>query len=427
MRIAFLQCFSGISGDMLLGALVDAGVDPTLLQRTAASLDIGAHLSIARADRSGISATKADVETHTAHDHEPQHSHAHAAEHHDHHQHGRSLPVILDLIHRAAIPTEAKQIATRAFELLGAAEARIHNVPVEQVHFHEVGAVDAIVDIVCAAVGCDALGVDEWICSPLNVGGGTVRCAHGTFPVPAPATLELLKDAPLYSSGIEAELVTPTGAALVRALGCRFERFPAMRVEKASYGAGTRNSEAWPNVLRLIIGTGTETAIHLGIPAEAQETVAVLETAVDDLSPQVVGYVTDRALARGALDVYTTPVQMKKNRPGTLLTVLCCPEDATDLRDLLFRETSTLGIRIRQEQREVLPRSIKNICTQWGAVRIKLAQHDGVITNIAPEYEDCRKIADKHDIPLKQVQQEVLRLFQQEQSRSNTAGSTSHD
>jgi uncharacterized protein (TIGR00299 family) protein len=285
--------------------------------------------------------------------------------------------------------------------------------------------VDAIVDIVCAAVGCNALGVDEWICSPLNVGDGMVRCAHGTFPVPAPATLELLKNAPLYSSGIETELVTPTGAALVRALGCRFEPFPAMRVEKTGYGAGTRNPEAWPNVLRLIVGTGSATCEE--IPFAGQETVAVLETAVDDLSPQVVGYVTDRALARGALDVYTTPVQMKKNRPGTLLTVLCRPKDATDLRDLLFRETSTLGIRIHEEQREVLPRSMKNVSTPWGAVRLKLAQHDGAITNIAPEYEDCRNIADKHGIPLKQVQQEVLRLFQQEQSRSNTAGSISHD
>jgi uncharacterized protein (TIGR00299 family) protein len=313
----------------------------------------------------------------------------------------------------------------RAFELLGAAEARIHDVPVEQVHFHEVGAVDAIVDITCAAVGCYSLGVDAWLCSPLNVGDGIVRCAHGTFPVPAPATLDLLQNAPLYSSGIEAELVTPTGAALVRALGCRFARFPAMRVEKTGYGAGTRNPESCPNVLRLIVGTGTATDEEFSIAG--QETVAVLETAVDDLSPQIVGYVTDRALARGALDVYTTPVQMKKNRPGTLLTVLCHPKDTTALRDLLFRETSTIGIRIHEEQREALARTMKNVITPWGTVRLKVAQHDGAITNVAPEYEDCRRIADQHGVPLKQVQQEVLRLFEHEQSRSNTAGPSSHD
>jgi uncharacterized protein (TIGR00299 family) protein len=219
--------------------------------------------------------------------------------------------------------------------------------------------------------------------------------------------------------------VTPTGAALVRALGCRFERFPAMRVEKTGYGAGSRNPESSPNVLRLIVGTGTAT--HEEVPIAGQETVAVLETAVDDLNPQVVGYVTDTALAKGALDVYTTPVQMKKNRPGTLLTVLCHPKDTIELRDLLFRETSTLGIRIHEEQREVLSRKMQNITTPWGAVRLKIAQHDGAITNVAPEYEDCRRIADKHGIPLKQVQQEVLRLFQHEQTRSNTAESTSHD
>jgi uncharacterized protein (DUF111 family) len=198
-----------------------------------------------------------------------------------------------------------------------------------------------------------------------------------------------------------------------------------MRVEKTGYGAGTRNPESSPNVLRLIVGTGTAT--HEEVPIAGQETVAVLETAVDDLSPQVVGYVTDCALARGALDVYTTPVQMKKNRPGTLLTVLCRPKDAAALRNLIFRETSTLGIRIHEEQREALARTMKNITTPWGAVRLKLAQSDGAITNVAPEYEDCRRIADKHGIPLKQVQQEVLRLFEHERSRSNATEALPHD
>jgi len=455
MRIAYLECFSGISGDMFLGALVDAGVPPRLLEETVAALDVGARLAISRVVRSGISATKVDVSvgdekdlpreeywaqkdvTHPErpskgpsppksqppHDHDEAHHHEHDHEHHhDHehpsahdvsqagapsHQHRRGLPEIREIIGKAAINNNAKKTAIAVFEALGAAEAKIHNVPVEQVHFHEVGAVDAMVDIVCAAVGAESLGVDEIICSPLNVGGGSVECAHGSFPVPAPATVELLKGAPVYSSGVQAELVTPTGAAIVKTLARRFSSFPEIKIERSGYGAGSREFPGLPNVARLTIG---ETPMSL--PAKtATESVTVLEANLDDLNPQVFGYVMDRLLEEGALDAFGIPVQMKKNRPGTLLTVLCKPEDANRLTHLIFTETTTLGVRRREEDRQTLARRWENVRTQWGEVRIKIASMNGTVTNYAPEYEDCRRIAAEQHVPLKTVMQEAARAY----------------
>src|SRR5207302_2961391 len=269
------------------------------------------------------------------------------------------------------------------------------------------GAVDAMVDIVCAAVGAEALDVDQIVCSPLNVGGGTVKCAHGTFPVPAPATLELLQNAPVYSSGIDVELVTPTGAAIVRTLATRFGSFPAMKVQKIGYGAGTRDFAGHANVVRLSIGESqTEMAANV-----SHETIAVLEANLDDLNPQVFGYVLDRLLQEGALDVFGIPVQMKKNRPGTLLTVLCQSADAIKLTQLIFAETTTLGVRQRQEVRQTLARRWENVRTQWGEVRIKIASMNGTVTNYAPEYEDCRRIAAEHHVSLKTVMQEATRAY----------------
>jgi uncharacterized protein (TIGR00299 family) protein len=424
---------------MFLGALVDAGVPPTLLQDTVVKLGLGAKLEVSKVMRRGISATKVDVwvdgekdmpreeywakhgtqhaHSHThAHEHENDHSHEHDHSHDHHgsaghkheHQHShRGLKEIRGIIGRASISESAKATAIRIFEALGAAEAKIHNVPIESIHFPEVGAVDAIVDIVCAAVGAEALGVDEIVCSPLNVGGGTVKCAHGMFPVPAPATVELLKDAPIYSSGVQSELVTPTGAALVKTLAKRFGSFPEMRVEKSAYGAGSRDPEGRPNVLRLVIGEG--------IPARSgqttSETISVLEANLDDLNPQVFGYVMDQLLDQGALDVFGVPVQMKKNRPGTLLTVLCKPEDAEKLIQTLFSETTTLGVRRREESRQILARRWENVRTEWGEVRIKIASMNGTVTNYAPEYEDCRRIAAEHHVPLKTVMQEASRAY----------------
>jgi pyridinium-3,5-bisthiocarboxylic acid mononucleotide nickel chelatase len=434
MRIAYLECFSGVSGDMFLGALVDAGVAPQTLEDTVAALNVGARLEVSRVVRSGISATKVDVwvdgkkdlpreeywerqehsHEHSGHEHEYHgHSHSHPGEKSRAgapapHSHGRGLTEIREIISAASISEGAKKTAIAIFEALGRAEAKIHNISIESVHFHEVGAVDAMVDIVCAAVGSEALGVDEIICSPLNVGGGTVKCAHGTFPVPAPATVELLADAPVYSSGIQAELVTPTGAAIVKTLASRFAAFPEMKIARSGYGAGSRDFPGHPNVLRLTVGEATLNALA---EKTASETITVLEANLDDLNPQVFGYVMDRLLEEGALDAFGMPVQMKKNRPGTLLTVLCKPEDASKLTQLLFSETTTLGIRRRDEMRLTLARRWESVDTPWGEVRIKIASMNGTVTNYAPEYEDCRRIAAEHHVALKTVIQEAARAY----------------
>jgi uncharacterized protein (TIGR00299 family) protein len=481
MRIAYLDCFLGISGDMFLGALVDAGVPKQLFEQTVAALNIDARLEISRVKRNGISAIKADVYSHgekdqpreayleqheehsgpahkpeelaRSHIHELEHASAHESEpiallehnyalqgqrpsrtrttsavvdahrdgkaasrEHEHahnhsHEHGRGLNEICGIIRKAAISDGAKTLALAIFEALGVAEAKIHDTTIEKVHFHEVGAVDAMVDIVCAAVGVDSLGVDEIVCSPLNVGGGTVKCAHGTLPVPAPATLELLKDAPVYSSGIQFELVTPTGAAIVKTLAKRFAPFPAMKMEKTGYGAGTRDFVGCANVMRLTIGE-SQPEFTAGIP---RDTITVLEANIDDMNPQVFGYVMDRLLEEGALDAFGLPVQMKKNRPGMLLTVLCRNQDVAKLTDLIFMETTTLGVRQREERRQALAREWVTIATRWGDVRVKVASMNGTVTNYAPEYEDCRRIATECHVPLKSVMQEVLQLYMNRQ------------
>ncbi len=428
MRIAYLDCFSGISGDMLLGALIDAGVSPKIFEQTVEALKVGAHLEISRMNRSGISATKVDVivngekdsprETRrapfdSAQGRSAPHRHG-DHQHHDQHQHGRDLTEIREIIRKAEISEPAKSTAIAIFEKLGEAEAKIHNVPIEKIHFHEVGAVDALVDIVCAAVGAEALGVDEIICSPLNVGGGTIECAHGIFPVPAPATVELLKGVPVYSTGLQAELVTPTGAAIVVTLAKRFSSFPDMKIEKTGYGAGTRDFPGHANVLRITIGemaARQDAGEGARAPQTSQETIAVLEANLDDLNPQVFGYVMDRLLEAGALDVFATPVQMKKNRPGTLLTVLAQPADADKLSQIVFAETTTLGVRRREESRRVLARKWNTVSTRFGDVRIKIASMNGTVTSYAPEYEDCRRIATEQKIPLKAVMNEAMEAY----------------
>ncbi|HEU5339700.1 nickel pincer cofactor biosynthesis protein LarC [Edaphobacter sp.] len=402
MRIAYLDCFAGISGDMLLGALLDVGLDPRVLQDATAALNLGASLTVEKVDRSGISATKVHVmdgvklaEAAAAHGH--QHD-----EHGHQHHHGRHLSAIKKVIESSSLPTEVKVKAVETFELLGASEARIHNVPVEKIHFHEVGAVDAMVDIVAATAGLHALGVEQWFSSPLNVGGGMIDCAHGRFPVPAPATADLLRDVPTYSQHVDEELVTPTGAAIVRALDPTFGPQPAMRVQKIGYGAGTRNPKGFPNVLRLSIGESA---------GAGYGSVAVLETALDDLSPQILAHVAERALALGALDVMSTPVVMKKGRPGTLLTVLAEDAQVAALEDLLLRETSTLGIRIHHERRACLERSHTAVATPYGEIRIKLGSRSGEVLNAAPEFEDCRAAAAQHGVPVKQVQQAAIAAY----------------
>ncbi|WP_109489105.1 nickel pincer cofactor biosynthesis protein LarC [Occallatibacter savannae] len=448
MRIAYLECFSGISGDMFLGALVDAGVPFPLLESTVAALNVGARLESRKVMRGGLSGTKIDVITEEHHEHEHahpvqnhqhehphthshehdhahehshsqghnhQHEHSHEHEHthanetvhsHEHtHQPHRSLSAILDIIKSAPLSDSVKLRATRAFQFLGEAEARIHSMPVEQVHFHEVGAVDTIVDIVCAAVGAEHLKADRWLCSPLNVGSGTVNCAHGTLPVPAPATLALLGDAPIYSSGPAMERVTPTGAAILRMLEVEYTSLPALRVAATGYGAGGRDTPGQPNLLRLLVGE--ESAQQ-----NAPESIAILETVIDDSSPQLIAYVSELLLEAGAWDVYRIPVQMKKGRTGVQLTVLCHPDRVVTLRDLLFRETTTIGLHWRVENKISLAREFKEVQTEWGPVRIKIARWpSGEVANAAPEYEDCRRLATEHSIPLKVITEQARRMF----------------
>jgi uncharacterized protein (TIGR00299 family) protein len=450
MRIAYLDCFAGISGDMFVGAMVDAGVDPRILHEAVAALNLDATIRIEKVDRSGISCTKIHVfdgetlaekgrvsmsrvvsaqghdhhggddaadhnhqrratyqqQTKTQHQHKAgdSHSHKHPLEH----SHGRSLSSIRTIIHAANLAAPVKETALRAFGLLGASEARIHNVDVETIHFHEVGAVDAIVDIVAASAGIHALKIDKWFCSALNVGGGMVDCAHGLFPVPAPATADLLRGLPTYSAHIEEELVTPTGAALIRVIEPSFEPQPTMRVDSIGYGAGTGNPKGFPNVLRIHIGESDEGPVN-------SDTVTVLETALDDLNPQIIGHVAEQALAQGALDVLCTPTQMKKGRPGTLITILCEPAKASAIEQLLFRETSTLGIRVRQEQRVILARAFTTVNTPYGDIRIKTGTlpdaMGGTQTNATAEFEDCRAAAAKHHVPVKTVLQAALNIY----------------
>ena len=447
MRIGYLECFAGISGDMLLGALIDAGVSSDLLLQAANALNIGAELRIHHVDRSGIRSTKVDVlengelseatghnhdhhhdhhhhdrgdQAHShSHDHSHEHTHedgrshshehSHAATEHRHgHTHGRSWAQIRELIRHAPLPEDARDLALTTFELLAQAEAKIHGMPVEDVHFHEVGSVDTITDIVCSAVGLCSLKVDCWHASEINVGAGFVECAHGTFPVPAPATAELLKGIPTYCAGPKKELVTPTGAALLRALKCTYGGPPNLAAESIGYGAGSRNPDRFPNVLRLTLGESRNATIDF---AANTDTVIVLECAVDDATPQVLAHALDLAIENGALDVMAASVTMKKGRLGTLLTVLARPEEADTLEALLFRETTTLGIRRRTEQRAILDRSFVTVETAYGKIRIKVGARQSEAFNAMPEYEDCRRAAREHAVPLKAVTEAAIFAF----------------
>ncbi len=430
MRIGYLECFSGISGDMLLGALVDAGVPFSVLAETAGALHVGARLEMRKVSRGGLAAIKVDVVTAEGprdqgtkgterkqdhgHSHEPhEHDHhdyeGHAHEGHEQHSHEhtphRSLSTILSIIQAAPLKDTVKRRAARAFQLLGEAEAAIHSIPIEKVHFHEVGAVDTIVDIVCAAAGCEALRVDRWMASPLNVGSGTVKCAHGTLPVPAPATLALLGDAPVYAAGTPMERVTPTGAAVLRMLDVTYGTLPAMRVEARGYGAGGRDTPGEPNLLRLLVGEAQE-------EAGGAEPIAVIETVIDDATPQLLAYVSELLLEAGAWDVYRVPVQMKKGRTGVQMTVLSSPEAMPLLRDLLLRETTTIGLRWRLENKLALAREFVEVETEWGKVRMKVARWpSGEVANASPEYEVCRNLARQYGVPLKRVMQEAMRAY----------------
>jgi len=381
MKIAYFDCFSGISGDMTLGALVDAGVELSALEAELRRLNLpNWKISAEKVKRGAIFATQVKVE---------------AAETHHH----RGLTEILRLIAQANLALRIADRATRIFRRLGEAEAKVHQVDIEKVHFHEVGAVDAIIDIVGAAIGFELLGIDEFACSSLDVGAGNVKTAHGILPVPAPATAELLRGSPTYSSGILKELVTPTGAAIATTLATRFGDMAPINLQSIGYGAGSADLAARPNILRLLIGdaVGMEKGERWDLP------VTVIEANLDDMNPQIYGYFVEQALDAGALDVFSTPVQMKKNRPGILVTLLCESASENKLIDLIFRETTTIGVRTHEVRRRTLEREIVPVATPLGEVRMKVSRMNGTMLNAIPEYEDCRQIAAQKGIPLKQV------------------------
>ena len=379
---------------MILGALVGAGADPHQLIDQLKLLRVENYqLIFSQVDRCNLSATRATVQI------GPEHSHRHLAD-------------LLKIIDDSQLNSSVKDRASRVFSLLAEAESEVHNVPVERIHFHEVGALDAIIDIVGACIGFELLGIERFVCSPLHVGSGTVEIAHGRFSVPPPAVLSLLRGAPIYSTEVKGELVTPTGAAIIKAVTREFGTLPPMLVSGIGYGAGTRDCKDFPNALRVVIGETSDVETS-DWPAEDVARLVMLETNIDDMSPQVFGYVMDRAFELGALDCYFTPVQMKKNRPGTLVSILCKPAQQTMLCEMLLVETTTLGVRSYQVERVALQRAIVTVATPYGAIDIKEAGINGRLLRAMPEYEQCRRAAQEAGVTLREVEQSALKAHAQ--------------
>jgi uncharacterized protein (TIGR00299 family) protein len=386
MKTLYFDCFAGASGDMILGALVAAGVSPQELKDQLSLLNVqGYALDFETVNRSGISATYARVQT------APEHANRHLSD-------------ILKIIYGSQLSETVKDRAAKIFSRLAEAESHVHNEPIERIHFHEVGALDAIIDVAGAAICFDLLGIEHFVSSALHVGSGMVEMAHGRFPVPPPAVAELLKGAPFYSTDIKGELLTPTGAAIITTVCSEFGALPQFKLEHTGYGAGTREYEKFPNVLRVLIG---ETL-------DAQRDDAklwMLETNVDDMSPQVFGHVMERAFELGALDCYFTPIQMKKNRPGVLLSILCGEDEREKFMGLLFSETTTLGIRSYPVDRRALERHTVRVETLYGPIDVKVAQLNGHLVKEMPEYEQCRQAARKANVPLRMVEEAVRNAF----------------
>ncbi len=386
MKIAYFDCFSGASGDMILGSLLDAGLSLEHLREQIEKLGLSHYdIGIEKVVKKGIAGSQAMITIDQDH----------------HHHHHRHLSHIWGIINNSSLCESVKKKSCAIFQRLAQAEAQVHQSDVESVHFHEVGAMDAIIDVVGSVIGFNALGIEKIICSPLHVGSGTVECAHGTLPVPAPATAELIKDRPIYSTGIEGELLTPTGAAILTTLSSEFGTMPCMSVKSIGYGAGT-SEPAIPNLLRVIIGETEDKAM-----AYETEQAAVLETNIDDMIPQMYDYLILKMLEMGAMDVFLTNVQMKKNRPGTLLTLVCSLDNVEMFSDFLLRETTTIGLRWRVENRIKAPRKIEILETDYGPVRIKTAKSNEETINVSPEYDDCKHIALEQGIPLKFIIEKV--------------------
>jgi pyridinium-3,5-bisthiocarboxylic acid mononucleotide nickel chelatase len=389
MRVLYFDCFAGLSGDMTVGALLDLGVEFEALQNEIAKLGLsGYRLSASRVKRAGFAATKFDVEVDEAT------------------QPARTFVEIREMIGQSSLIESVKAVSIQIFEKLAEAEARVHGSSVDRVHFHEVGAVDSIIDIVGAAIGFAFLGVEQYIASPLRVGFGFVKAAHGAMPIPAPGTAQLLRGIPIYAGDSEGEFVTPTGAAIVAALCSSFGAMPMMQIEKIGYGAGTRDPKGFPNVARLTLGETRELATE-------EPEITVIETNIDDMNPQAYGFVMDRAFQFGALDVFITPVQMKKDRPGALLTVLCEAKDFDALANLLLAETTTLGVRYYEMKRRTLERVFEIVETPYGKVSVKVARQQNRVLHVQPEYDDCVKLAQEKGVSLIEVQQASLAAYRE--------------
>ncbi len=388
MRVAHFDCFSGISGDMTLAALIDAGVDADAIRRGLDSLGLPLKLNYSTKRRCGIAGTHVEIE-----------APAETAERH--------LPEIEALIGRSALTATQKDLAIRIFRRLGEAEARVHGIPIERVHFHEVGALDSIADIVGSAIGLDLLSVERFSSRSVPPGSGMVKCEHGLMPIPAPATAVLLQGVPLATVPVTGEMPTPTGAAILTTAVTEWIEQPAMTVKKIGHGAGTKDFPDWPNVLRLFVGEADGS--RLPVPSsELQDTVWVLETNLDDVPAEVIGYCMERLFAAGALDVYCIPIQMKKNRPGVLLSVLAPAEKVAELEAIIFRETATFGIRHYPARRHKLQREPATVATPWGEIRGKKGWRDG-LTVFTPEFEDCARVAREQGVPLREVFDAVRR------------------
>jgi len=384
MRIAYFDCFSGASGDMILGSLIDAALSPQRLREELKKLRIPTvHLRVKKVLKGGISATQVMVEG--------------KSEKRSH----RNLKEILRIIDRSSVETEIKEKSKEIFKRIASVEAKIHQTPMEEVHFHELGGLDSIVDIVESVWGIRQLGIEKIHVSKVNVGGGFVKCEHGILPVPAPATLFLMEGKPIYSSGVERELLTPTGAAILTTLSSEFGSMPLMKVERVGYGAG-RDNLPHPNLLRLIIGTSESIS--------GKEKVAVIETNIDDMNPQFYDYVMEKLYAMEVLEVFITPILMKKNRPGHLLTIISPSEKLSSVIKFLLRETTTLGLRWHEEERAKTDREILTQGTPYGKIRFKLAKWEGKVVNLSPEYEDCKRLALEKGVPLKEVFEEAKRV-----------------
>lgn len=392
MTTLYFDCFAGAAGDMILGALIDAGVPFDEVQRALGSLAVdGVSVSVERVLKTGVSSLKFRVRESAAA--------ATAASSHRHYH----LKHIYAAIEKAALGDAAKARATKMFQRLAEAEAAVHHSTLDKVHLHEVGAIDSIIDIVGTAFAMDYLAADHVVVSPVNVGGGMVSTAHGVFPVPAPATVRLLGRVPTYSSGAQMEMLTPTGALILSEYASAFGPMPAMNITSVGYGAGDRDLPETPNVVRVFVGEADDSAPSMR--------VSVLACEIDDMNPQIFGTVMDRLYAEGALEVFYQPVQMKKNRPGTLMTVVCPPQRREALADLVFRETTTIGIRYQEMSRLCLDRELLPVETPYGVVRFKVARKDGRVLNAQPEFDDLARAAAEHDVPIKMVQAAAVKAW----------------